>query len=98
MHGTDGADLLILVKEIFYQHISSNKLSLKDTTDMQDINDANKQLISDMAVRNALRRISPSALREVVVEVPTVHWTDIGGMHSVKEALQIVVEWPLNHD
>jgi len=43
----------------------------------------------------ALRQVTPSALREVVVEVPTVHWSDIGGMAAVKQSLQEVVEWPL---
>eukprot|EP01033_Poteriospumella_lacustris_P005514 gene5514-3930_t len=39
--------------------------------------------ITDVAVRSALRKISPSALREVVVEVPTVYWSDIGGMQEI---------------
>ena len=38
----------------------------------------------------ALSRVSPSALREVVVEIPSVHWTDIGGMDAVKQSLKEV--------
>lgn len=45
---------------------------------------------------SALQRISPSALREVFVEVPTVRWTDIGGMDGVKQALRQVVELPMD--
>lgn len=47
--------------------------------------------------RQALTSVSPSALREVVIEVPQVRWTDIGGMESVKQSLREVVEWPLLH-
>jgi SpoVK/Ycf46/Vps4 family AAA+-type ATPase len=46
---------------------------------------------------NALKKVSPSSLREVTVEVPTVRWTDIGGMESVKQSLRQVIELPLKH-
>jgi SpoVK/Ycf46/Vps4 family AAA+-type ATPase len=39
----------------------------------------------------ALGRVPPSALREVVVEVPTVYWGDIGGMDGVKQSLREVI-------
>ncbi len=49
----------------------------------------------DSDLREALSRVSPSALREVVVEVPCVRWDDIGGMGSVKRALREVTTPPL---
>lgn len=45
----------------------------------------------------ALPLVSPSGLREVAVEVPSVKWGDIGGMEGVKQSLREVVEWPLRH-
>jgi transitional endoplasmic reticulum ATPase len=45
----------------------------------------------------ALKMVQPSAMREVLVEVPDVHWEDIGGLDSVKEELQQAVEWPLKY-
>jgi len=45
--------------------------------------------------KNALRMIEPSALREVLVEVPQVKWNDIGGLHEAKQKLKEAVEWPL---
>ena len=45
----------------------------------------------------ALRDIEPSALREVFVEVPDVHWNDVGGLAEVKQRLVEAVEWPLQH-
>lgn len=102
-HGTVGADLLTLVKEIFYQNIitssSGNDEMASVIGGMETLSVTTRPVtqLTDMAVRSALRKISPSALREVVVEVPTVYWSDIGGMLEVKQALQQVVEWPLKH-
>jgi hypothetical protein len=45
----------------------------------------------------ALRRVQPSALREVAVEVPDVKWEDIGGQAEAKARLREAVEWPLLH-
>jgi AAA family ATPase len=53
--------------------------------------------VCDADLLHALSRVRPSALREVVVEVPRVLWNDIGGMESVKQSLKEVVEWPLKH-
>ncbi|HDN75679.1 MAG TPA: AAA family ATPase, partial [Acidilobales archaeon] len=39
----------------------------------------------------------PTLLREVLVEVPEVHWDDIGGLDDVKQQLREAVEWPLKH-
>ncbi len=42
-------------------------------------------------LRFALGTSNPSALRETVVEVPTVKWEDIGGLDKVKLELQETV-------
>ena len=46
---------------------------------------------------SALKMVQPSAMREVLVEVPDIHWSDVGGLDSVKEELQQAVEWPLKY-
>jgi len=46
---------------------------------------------------NAYKEITPTAMREVYIEVPTVHWTDIGGLESVKQQLREAVEWPIKN-
>jgi transitional endoplasmic reticulum ATPase len=46
---------------------------------------------------DALREVKPSATREVFVEVPDVHWEDVGGLDQVKQRLIEAVEWPLQH-
>lgn len=45
----------------------------------------------------ALREIEPSAIREVFVESPNIHWEDVGGLASLKERLIEAVEWPLKY-
>lgn len=39
-----------------------------------------------------MTKSSPSALRETIVEVPTVTWDDIGGLLNVKMELQELVQ------
>ena len=39
-----------------------------------------------------MNQTNPSALRETVVEVPTVTWDDIGGLEEVKRELQELVQ------
>jgi transitional endoplasmic reticulum ATPase len=45
----------------------------------------------------ALREVEPSTTREVYVEVPDVHWEDVGGLAPVRERLIEAVEWPLQY-
>ena len=45
--------------------------------------------------KNAHRGIEPSAMREFLIEVPKVSWSDIGGLKGAKQQLQEAVEWPL---
>lgn len=45
----------------------------------------------------ALREIQPSSLRQVVVEIPTTRWDDIGGLREVKQILKESVEYPLRY-
>merc|ERR1712080_108663 len=47
--------------------------------------------------RYAMGKSTPSAIRECVVEVPTVTWTDVGGLENVKKELQELVQYPVEH-
>jgi transitional endoplasmic reticulum ATPase len=46
---------------------------------------------------SAYREITPTAMREVAIEVPTVHWNEVGGLDVVKQELRESVEWPLKN-
>lgn len=43
----------------------------------------------------ALRSIRPSAMQEIFLETPHIHWSDIGGQHKSKRLLQLAVSRPL---
>src|SRR5579872_1949165 len=56
-----------------------------------------KIIITDSDFKDAQKEVRPSALREVLVQVPDVTWEDVGGLESLKEELYEAVEWPLKH-
>lgn len=45
----------------------------------------------------ALRNIHPSAIREIVAEIPKTSWDDVGGLENVKDDLIESVIWPMKH-
>ena len=45
----------------------------------------------------ALKRVQPSAMREVMVQAPNVGWDDVGGVDEARERLREGVELPLKH-
>jgi len=46
---------------------------------------------------NAYKEVTPTAMREVYIEVTTVHWEDAGGLEEVKSHLKEAVEWPMKN-
>ena len=46
---------------------------------------------------NALKRVQPSALREIMIEAPNVEWNDIGGLEEAKRELREGIKLPLRH-
>ncbi|CAI7785266.1 unnamed protein product [Closterium sp. NIES-54] len=72
-----------------------------DVIDLED-DSIDAEVLNSMAVSNdhfstALGISNPSALRETVVEVPNVSWSDIGGLDNVKRELQETVQYPVEH-
>jgi transitional endoplasmic reticulum ATPase len=45
----------------------------------------------------AQKRVQPSAMREVMVEIPTTGWDDVGGLDEARDKLREGVELPLKH-
>ncbi|XP_063540402.1 transitional endoplasmic reticulum ATPase TER94 isoform X3 [Cydia strobilella] len=96
-HGHVGADLASLCSEAALQQIRE-KMDLIDLEDDQiDAEVLNSLAVTMDNFRYAMTKSSPSALRETVVEVPNVSWTDIGGLQSVKRELQELVQYPVEH-
>ena len=60
------------------------------------------ELLEKLVVRqedflNALKVVRPSAMREVLVEMPNVNWASVGGLDSIKMELKEAVEWPMKY-
>ncbi len=97
-HGFVGADLSALAKEaamIVLRRVLPDLKYDKDEPLPKEI--LEKLFISKKDFRDSLKVVRPSALREVLVEVPNVKWTDIGGLEMPKQELKEAVEWPLQH-
>ncbi|XP_018340368.1 PREDICTED: spermatogenesis-associated protein 5 isoform X2 [Trachymyrmex septentrionalis] len=69
-----------------------NKATFEDEPD-----DPNKLKVTMTDFHYALTVTKPSAMKEVLVEVPNVRWSDIGGQEDLKLKLKQSVEWPLKH-
>ncbi|XP_057738710.1 calmodulin-interacting protein 111 isoform X2 [Arachis stenosperma] len=78
------------------------QLCMMDTTSesMEIISDSDKDhnlKVSFEDFQKARMKIRPSAMREVILEVPKVNWEDVGGQNEVKAQLMEAVEWPQKH-
>jgi transitional endoplasmic reticulum ATPase len=96
-HGFVGADLAHLCKEAAMRVIRRflPKINLEADVIPAEILNQMKVTMSDFL--EALKDVEPSALREVMIEVPNVRWSDIGGLEDVKQILRETVEWPLKY-
>ncbi|XP_067877325.1 transitional endoplasmic reticulum ATPase-like isoform X3 [Heterodontus francisci] len=96
-HGHVGADLAALCSEAALQAIRK-KMSIIDLEDETiDADVLNSMAVTMDDFQWALGQSNPSALRETVVEVPTVTWEDIGGLDEVKRELQELVQYPVEY-
>ena len=95
-HGFVGADLEALAKEAAMS-------ALRKILPTIDINkklpvEKLKQInVSMDDFQSAMTEVGPSAMREVMIEKPNVHWVDIGGLEDVKRELREAIEWPLKY-
>ena len=96
-HGFVGADLEALSKEAALHALRRILPDIDFEADSVPASILNKIIVNMNDFQESLKEIEPSALREVLVEVPNVKWTDIGGLKEVKEELQEAVEWPLKY-
>ncbi|KAK3822505.1 MAG: transitional endoplasmic reticulum ATPase [Linnemannia elongata] len=96
-HGYVGSDVASLCSEAAMQQIRE-KMELFDLDDETiDAEVLNSLAVTMENFRYALGISNPSALRETVVEVPTVTWNDVGGLEKVKQELQETVQYPVEH-
>jgi transitional endoplasmic reticulum ATPase len=89
-HGHVGADLAALCREAAMAALRrSGALAPNVEPDLTTLRVHNDDF------RTALREITPSALREVFVEIPDVRWADVAGIDGLRETLIRAVQQPL---
>jgi transitional endoplasmic reticulum ATPase len=96
-HGFVGADLEALAKEAAIRALRRilPEINLEEQNIPAEI--LNKIIVKMADFQDALKEIDPSAMREVLVEIPDITWGQIGGLEKVKEELREAVEWPLKY-
>ncbi len=97
-YGYVGADLEALAKEAAMSALRRNlpNISWKKSEELP-AEVLEKLRVTKKDFENALKMVEPSAMREVMIEIPNVRWEDVGGLEEVKEKLQEMVEWPLKN-
>jgi transitional endoplasmic reticulum ATPase len=96
-YGFVGADLAALTREAALEAVRRimPKIDLSEQVIPTEVLDALSVERHDF--ENALKRVQPSAMREVMVEAPQVGWDDIGGLDAARDKLREGVELPLKH-
>ncbi len=95
-HGFVGADIMAICREaaMFSLRRILPKINLDEPIPSEIIQDLN---IKDEDFVKATNMVEPSAMREVLVEIPDMGWEDIGGLEEIKQELKEAVEWPLKY-
>jgi transitional endoplasmic reticulum ATPase len=96
-HGFVGADIAALAREAAIEAVRRimPRLDLDERTIPQDVLDDLYVCRDDFL--SALKRVQPSAMREVMVQVPNVGWDDIGGAGEATAKLKEGIELPLKN-
>ena len=96
-YGFVGADLAALTREAAIEAVRRimPKLNLEERTIPPEVLDQLSVGRDDFL--EALKRVQPSAMREVMVEAPRVRWEDVGGLDAAQMRLKEGVELPLRN-
>ncbi|MFH0832210.1 MAG: CDC48 family AAA ATPase [Candidatus Aenigmatarchaeota archaeon] len=98
-YGYVGADISALCKEAAMHAL---RRILPDLGEIKEDKPFDQELLKKLIVTrddfdHALKMVEPSAMREVLFEVPNVKWADIGGLETVKASMKEAIEWPLKY-
>jgi len=96
-HGYTGADVSALCRETAMKALRRYlpQINLEEERIPPSVLEKMEVKMEDFM--NAYKEVTPTAMREVYIEVPTVHWDDIGGLEEVKQELKEAVEWPIKN-
>ncbi|WP_277555200.1 CDC48 family AAA ATPase [Halobaculum limi] len=94
-HGFVGADIESLTKEAAMKAL--RRYLPEIDLDEEDIPPSliDRMIVKRTDFQSALAEVEPSAMREVLVELPKVTWEDVGGLDDAQQQVKEAVEWPL---
>ncbi|ELZ02381.1 CDC48 family AAA ATPase [Natrialba asiatica] len=96
-HGFVGADIESLTRESAMNALRRIRPDLDLEEQEIDAEVLETLQVTEDDLKEALKGIQPSAMREVFVEVPDVSWNDVGGLENTKERLRETIQWPLDY-
>lgn len=93
-YGFVGADLGALVREAAMDALRRvlPDVNLKEGIPIEVLE---RLTVSQDDFLSAMKRIQPSALREIMIQAPSVRWEDVGGLDEAQRKLKEGVELPL---
>ena len=96
-YGFVGADVAALCREAAMSALRRilPKINLKEPQIPKEILDSLQVTRADF--EDATKEVQPSAIREILIEIPNVSWDDVGGLEDIKCLLKEAVEWPLKN-
>ncbi|MFC6955309.1 CDC48 family AAA ATPase [Halorubellus litoreus] len=96
-HGFVGADIESLTKEAAMKAL--RRYLPEIDLDEEDIPPSliDRMIVKRDDFRGALNEVEPSAMREVLVELPKITWDDVGGLDDAKQNIEESIQWPLNN-
>lgn len=96
-HGYVGADIAALAKEAAMRSLRRVLPKMDLEAEEIPVEILNELIVTKDDFFAALRELEPSAMREVIIENPNVHWKDVGGLVNAKQELIEAIEWPLKY-
>lgn len=95
-YGFVGADIAALARESAMDALRRKlpEIDLDEEVPAEVLEDLR---VTSADFLRAQKRVQPSALREIMIQVPDVSWDDVGGLDDAKERLREGVELPLKH-
>jgi len=95
-YGFVGADIMAVCREAAMYSLRRilPKINLDEPIPAEIIQEL---IITDEDFIRAINSIEPSAMREIMIEIPNVKWEDVGGLEDIKQELVEAIEWPLNY-
>ncbi|MHA1864979.1 MAG: CDC48 family AAA ATPase [Candidatus Heimdallarchaeaceae archaeon] len=96
-HGYVGADLEALCRESAMKTLRRVLPEIDLNEEKIPVEILDKLEVTQQDFINALKEITPTAVREVFIESPNVPFSKVGGLDKVIEEIREAIEWPLTH-